>query len=90
MFSEIKSSKATLERETRTEATQEFTNCNYYKTDKEDINDSDKKYNCFLGQFETPIYWGNLIGILTLHVLALYGIVTFHIIRDRWEVVYGK
>ncbi|XP_066245144.1 acyl-CoA Delta-9 desaturase-like isoform X2 [Euwallacea similis] len=47
-----------------------------------------ERYKCFLGEFETKIYWGNLIGILVLHLLTLHTIVTFNYIKHFWLLCY--
>ncbi|XP_066137919.1 acyl-CoA Delta(11) desaturase-like [Euwallacea fornicatus] len=46
------------------------------------------RYKCFLGEFETKIYWGNLIGILVLHLLTLHALITFNYIKDFWLFCY--
>jgi hypothetical protein len=34
---------------------------------------------------QQPIIWGNVIGILVFHLLALYGLVTLPLTEIRWQ-----
>ncbi|ENN77121.1 hypothetical protein YQE_06375, partial [Dendroctonus ponderosae] len=50
-------------------------------------------YRCFLGEFERPLYWGNLAALLLLHILAvgyfLYKLATFDAQHDPFLLAYA-
>lgn len=55
--------------------------------------EAEPKYRCFLGEFERPLYWGNLTALLLLHVLAVgyfvYKLATFDPHHDPFLLGYA-
>jgi hypothetical protein len=40
---------------------------------------------CDPGEVRQPVIWGNVIGILAFHLLALYGLLTLPLTQIRWQ-----
>ncbi|XP_060524508.1 acyl-CoA Delta-9 desaturase-like [Cylas formicarius] len=47
------------------------------------------EYKCFLGSFKTPLIWTNIIGLIILHLGAIYGLTTHDYINKWKTVIYG-
>lgn len=48
------------------------------------------KYHCIFGQFETPIYWGNLVLITALHLVTVYQLLHFDYLGHPFFFIYCK
>lgn len=46
------------------------------------------KYHCIFGQFETPIYWGNLVLITALHLVTVYQLLHFDYFGHPFFFIY--
>lgn len=46
------------------------------------------KYHCIFGQFETPIYWGNLVLITALHLVTAYQLMHFDYFGHPFFFIY--